>query len=382
MKIVIIGSAGIPARYGGFETMAHHLATRFSVEHEVHVYCSNKIYKKEERTGKYEDVILHHVPLNANGMSSIPYDLYCILHALTYADTFIILGVSGAMFLPFVRLFNNKQIITSVDGLEWKRNKWSKPTRWMLKFFERMAVRFSHAVIADNLAIQEYIEEEYGVEAELIEYGADHVQRVMPSPVEFVAYPFLKEPYAFTVCRIEPENNIHIILDAFTELTLPIIIVGNWNASDYGKQLRIKYSKYENIQLLHPIYQQRALDVIRSNAYLYMHGHSAGGTNPSLIEAMHLNLPVFAFDVSFNRATTENAAFYFSDAASLANLVKLTNAADIQSNRAQMLNIAMRRYNWSRIANKFNALFQPELQTIPVSIETAVAWEPSKQSAA
>jgi len=382
MKIAIIGSAGIPARYGGFETMAHHLATRFSVEHEVHVYCSNKIYKKEERTGKYEDVILHHVPLNANGICSIPYDLYCILHALIYADTLIVLGVSGAMFLPLVRLFPQKQIITSVDGLEWKRNKWSKPTRLMLKFFERMAVKFSHHIIADNLAIQEYIEAEYGVNAELIEYGADHVQRVLPSPVEFVAYPFLKEQYAFTVCRIEPENNIHVILDAFTQLRLPLIIVGNWNASEYGKQLKSNYSKYENIQLLNPIYQQRALDVIRSNAYLYMHGHSAGGTNPSLIEAMHLNLPVFAFDVSFNRATTENAAFYFSDAETLASLIQLTNTADIQNNRAQMLSIAMRRYNWSRIANKFNALFQPEFETIPAQTETAITWEPSKQTAA
>jgi len=252
----------------------------------------------------------------------------------------------------------------------------------MLKFFERMAVKFSHHIIADNLAIQEYIAAEYGVNAELIEYGADHVQRVLPSPVEFVAYPFLKEQYAFTVCRIEPENNIHVILDAFTQLSLPLIIVGNWNASEYGKQLKSNYSKYENILLLNPIYQQRALDVVRSNAYLYMHGHSAGGTNPSLIEAMHLNLPVFAFDVSFNRATTENAAFYFSDAETLASLIQLTNTADIQNNRAQMLSIAMRRYNWSRIANKFNALFQPELQTIPAQGQTAVTWEPSKQSAA
>jgi glycosyltransferase involved in cell wall biosynthesis len=382
MKIAIIGSAGIPARYGGFETMTHQLATRFSVEHEVHVYCSNKIYRKEERTGKFEDVILHHVPLKINGMSSILYDLYCILHALVYADTLIVLGVSGAMFLPIVRMFPNKQIITSLDGLEWKRNKWLKPTRWMLKFFERMAVRFSHSVIADNTAIQDYIKVEYNLEAQLIEYGADHVQRVLPSPVEFIAYPFLKEPYAFTVCRIEPENNIHIILDAFTELSLPLIIVGNWNSSKYGRQLKFKYSKFQNIQLLHPIYQQRALDVIRSNAYLYIHGHSAGGTNPSLIEAMYLNLPVFAFDVSFNRATTENAAFYFSDAPALTKLIRLANATDIQSNRAQMLSIATRRYNWSRIANKFNALFKPELQTRPVQPKTTVTLETSKHSAA
>lgn len=382
MKIAIIGSDGISTRYGGYENLAHHLATRFSVEHEVHVYCSNKFYNKKERTDKYEDVILHHVPLNANGMSFIPYDLYCIFHALIYADTFIIFGISGALFLPFVRLFSNKQVITSIDCLEWKRIKWSKPTKWMLKFFERMVVRFSHVVIADNLAIQEYIEEEYGVEAELIEYGADHVQRVMPSPVEFIAYPFLKETYAFSVCRIEPENNIHVILDAFIGLSLPLIIVGNWNASEYGRQLKHKYSKFENIQLLQPIFQQRVLDVIRSNAYLYMHGHSEGGTNLSLIEAMHLNLPIFAFDVSYNRATTENAAFYFSDATTLSNLIKSTNVADIQSNRAQMLNIAMRRYNWSRIANKYSSLLKPEILTIPVSSETTLLCDSSKQTAA
>jgi glycosyltransferase involved in cell wall biosynthesis len=134
--------------------------------------------------------------------------------------------------------------------------------------------------------------------------------------------------------------------------------------------------------LLHPIAEQRALDVVRSNAYLYMHGNSAGGTNPSLIEAMYLNLPVFAFDVSYNRATTENAAFYFSDADTLSALIQLSNTADIRKNRSQMLNIAMRRYNWSKIANKFSALFQPETQVIPCQPKTVLDWELSNQNAA
>jgi glycosyltransferase involved in cell wall biosynthesis len=382
MKIAIIGSAEIPSRCGGFETMAYQLATRFSVEHEVHVYCNNKIYKKEARIGEFEDVFLHHVAFNAKGIGSIPYDLYCIFHALNYADTIIVLGVSGAIFLPLVRLFKNKKIITSVSGLEWKRRKWSRPKRWKLKLFERLAVRFSHSIIADNLAIQEYLGEEYGIDAELIEYGADHVQRVIPSYLEFVAYPFLIDKYAFTVCRIEPENNVHIILEAFTKINIPLVIVGNWNANNYGRLLKKKYSKYQNIQLLHPIAEQRALDVVRSNAYLYMHGNSAGGTNPSLIEAMYLNLPVFAFDVSYNRATTENAAFYFSDADTLSALIQLSNTADIRKNRSQMLNIAMRRYNWSKIANKFCALFKPETQVIPCQPKTVLDWELSNQNAA
>jgi glycosyltransferase involved in cell wall biosynthesis len=116
-------------------------------------------------------------------------------------------------------------------------------------------------------------------------------------------------PYACKVCRIEPENNVHVVLDAFSKLPRhTLVFIGNWNNSEYGRALREKYKDNTNMHLLDPIYDQRTLDVIRGNCFLYIHGHSAGGTNPSLVEAMYLGLPVIAFDVSYNRTTTDNSS--------------------------------------------------------------------------
>ena len=127
-------------------------------------------------------------------------------------------------------------------------------------------------------------------------------------------FPFLSENYAFKVCRIEPENNVHLILEAFYKYPLlNIVLVGNWNNSVYGKQLKLQFESFENIYLLEPIYDQNILNQLRSNCYLYIHGHSAGGTNPSLVEAMYLELPIIAYDINYNRETTSNKALYFKD---------------------------------------------------------------------
>ena len=116
------------------------------------------------------------------------------------------------------------------------------------------------------------------------------------------------------VCRIEPENNVHVVLKAFAQLPeKTFVMVGNWNNSEYGKSMKADYGNYSNIHLLDPIYDQVKLDKLRSNCLVYIHGHSAGGTNPSLVEAMYLGRPVIAFDVSYNCVTTENKALYFKN---------------------------------------------------------------------
>ncbi len=358
-KVAIIGTAGVPARYGGFETLAHHLVNNLNEQYDLTVYCSNKYYSKQERVPTWNKARLVHLPLNANGMQSIIYDMVSIIHALFYADTLLILGVSGGIVLPLVKLFTRKKIIVNIDGLEWRRDKWNKYTKWFLHLSEKLAVKYSDADITDNAAIKRYTAIQYKTLSHLIEYGADHCEKQAINIPAVVKYPFLHEPYAFKVCRIEPENNIHLVLEAFVQLPHQnMVVVGNWKNSAYGVELKNKYSAFKNLFLLDPIYNQKELNILRSNCSVYIHGHSAGGTNPSLVEAMYLELPVIAFDVSYNRATTENSCLYFKDANELIQVIQQTDKANLKAIGSQLLQIAKRRYTWKVIADKYAYLIE------------------------
>lgn len=357
-RIAIIGSAGVPSKYGGFETLAHHLVTHLADKHEISVYCSKHLYQESDRKQHWKGAKLIYLPLNANGIQSVPYDVLSILHALIYADTLLILGVSGCFILPFIKLFFGQKIIVNIDGIEWKRDKWQGFAKLFLKFSEKIAVKFADVVVTDNLGIQEYVQKEYNKESSLIAYGADHVIQNYALKREFTdLYPFLSEEYAFKVCRIEPENNVHLILNAFSKIPDKIlVIVGNWEISDYGKKLKEEYSKFKNIYLYNPIYNQRILDLIRSNCNLYVHGHSAGGTNPSLVEAMYLGLPIFAFDVNYNVKTTEGKALYFSDESDLIETIQSVSFYSLKSYGSEMQEIAKRRYTWANIASSYEEI--------------------------
>jgi glycosyltransferase involved in cell wall biosynthesis len=363
-KIAIIGTVGIPAKYGGFETLAEHLVRHMSDEYEVSVYCTKKKYPVRERKKTYLGARLIWLPFDANGISSILYDIWSIFHAVFYADVLLVLGVSGGLALPFVRRLTNRKIIVSIDGIEWKRNKWSRLAKCYLWWAEKTAVKYSHADISDNESIQDYTAFRYKTLSNIIEYGADHVQPVKINSEHIVQYPFLQFHYAFKVCRIEPENNIHIVLEAFgSGLGLPLVIVGNWDNSEYGRQLKEKYASNSHILLMDPVYEQTRLDLMRSNATVYLHGHSAGGTNPALVEAMSLGLPVMAFRVTYNLTTTENKAWYFSNVDELRTLVLGMQAAGLHQNAMAMKEIAGRRYTWKIIASKYSNLVNQVLVT-------------------
>jgi hypothetical protein len=174
-KISIIGTAGIPAKYGGFETLAENLVTHNLSQVQYTVFCSAKLYPQKQET--YQGAELKYINMSANGMSSIFYDFICMLCSLR-SEVMLILGVSGAIFLPLIRLLYCGKIITNVDGIDWKRNKWNLLTRLFLRVSERVAVTFSDVVIGDNQGILDYIMHEYHKTAVLIEYGADHVSIV------------------------------------------------------------------------------------------------------------------------------------------------------------------------------------------------------------
>lgn len=358
-KIAIIGTVGVPAHYGGFETLVENIiGDNCSSPNIIYtIYCSSKSYTDHKIS--YKNAILKYIPLEANGIQSILYDIISLFAASKHNDTIVILGVSGCCILPFYRLFYSKKLIINIDGLEHKRNKWGKWTKKFLKFSERMAINYGNIIITDNAGIQQYVKEEYQKESILIAYGGDHV---ITHPSEEMTKQILHKyeleniQYSFSVCRIEPENNIHLILAAFSQTTQKLVFIGNWEKSEYGKQLLTKYQAYNNIKLLSPIYDLNILNILRSNCLFYIHGHSAGGTNPSLVEAMFFKKPIIAFDVIYNRETTNNQANYFSNEKELISLIEKPYYL-YKNNAIAMYNIANSQYKWKTISQKYEALY-------------------------
>lgn len=357
-QIAIIGIQGVPAQYGGFESLMENIIGE-NCSSDIHytIFCSSKDYV--ERRTTYKGASLKYIPLHANGMQSTPYDIWSMLRTIRGYDVVVILGVSGCLFLPVFRLLYWKRVIVNIDGLEHRREKWGRFAKWFLRQSEAMAVRCASVVVADNKAIQDYVRETYGKDSALIAYGGDHTQCQVPSERQetiLKRYHLTRARYGLTVCRIEPENNCHLTLEAFARSGKRLVFVGNWEHSAYGRELRSRYAAYPHISMVDPVYDLSVLFALRNNCRYYLHGHSAGGTNPSLVEAMFFGKPILAYDVVYNRETTENRADYFRTAEELSGLLK--NEEWMAGKGEAMLAIAERRYRWKTIARQYEALYR------------------------
>lgn len=353
LKVAVLGIVGIPSRYGGFETLAENIVyyhARAKLNLSLTVWCSGKgITDYPER---FQSAKLRYVSLRANGVQSIFFDAVCLWQAIRSGhDRILLLGVSGALALPLIRIFSRRaRIVTNIDGIEWKREKWNKIARMVLRLSERAAVRFSHEIIADNQAIADYVHVTYGVHCHVITYGGDHALEHTANAEKHVELP---KQYALALCRIEPENNVHLILDAFDKVGRPLVFVGNWNNSAYGRDLKARYVNHPNLYLLDPVYEPNELYALRARSSVYVHGHSAGGTNPSLVEMMHFGVPVLAHGCDFNRHTTENKALYFETSEELAILAKELDIGIHTLVGSAMREIAQRRYTWDQIGKAY-----------------------------
>jgi glycosyltransferase involved in cell wall biosynthesis len=351
-QIAILGTVGLPARYGGFETLADELVRGASMRAQSHcltVWCSAP-QAGANRPDKFQGARLRYLPLRANGAQSIPYDALSLWQAARSGHaTALLLGVSGASALPLIRATSRMRIITHLDGLEWQRPKWGRVARRILERSEAMAVRWSHAVVADNPEIAAHVRARYGVEAVQIAYGHERAQAVPPADICDLALP---PSYALALARAEPENNLETILAAFATLPPrpPLVMIANWQATPHGRALRARFGDHPHIRLLDAEYDAGRLHAIRARATLYIHGHSAGGTNPSLVEMMGFGLPVAAWDCGFNRATTDNAAAYFDSPDALRALIPVLSDPRLAHGMgAEMRAIARRRYRWADV---------------------------------
>ncbi len=351
INVAIIGTVGVPASYGGFETLAENLVVHNRDDRVRYtVYCSRRAYS--ERPGEFCGARLRYVGFRPNGWQSVIYDAVSIFRALRHEDMVVAFGVSGAVALPFAKLFSRKKIVVHTDGIEHRREKWNRVARWYLKLSEALAVRFADAVVVDNQAVADYIRGEYGIESPLVEFGGDNsvFDDVADEEGILSAYGVRAGEYAVAICRIEPENNPEMILEAFRRCGRRLLFIGNWRSTQLGVSLSERYGNVPNIVMAPAVYDKETVYVLRKCASVYVHGHSAGGTNPSLVEAMYLGLPVVAFDVVFNRQTTEGHAMYFKSVDELVNILGGEAYGDMG---AVMREVAERRYKWDLIVDKF-----------------------------
>lgn len=356
--VAIIGIQGVPAKYGGFETLVENIIGKNCANTVKYtIFCSSKDYAVRRK--EYKDATLKYIPLHANGMQSTPYDIIGMMRTLWGYDAVVILGVSGCLFLPVYRLFYHKKLIINIDGLEHRRAKWGKFAKWMLKKSCDYAVRWADVVVADNQGIRDYVKETYGKDSVLIAYGGDHVMRntsMEQQKAVLEKYHLQEKKYAITICRIEPENNSRIILQAFEDSEKELVFVGNWSRNEYSRDLKEHYGQLPNIHLIESLYDLDELYALRSQCSFYLHGHSAGGTNPSLVEAMFFGKPILAYDVVYNRETTQGKAHYFRNVEELKKLIRIDDSEQEKNGKA-MHEIARREYVWTKIARQYESLY-------------------------
>jgi glycosyltransferase involved in cell wall biosynthesis len=327
IAVAFIGSAGIPNRYGGFEAFLEHCAPTLAERTQaVLVTCDKFLYSHEEKY--FRGVIRQFIPIRANGAWSILHDLVAFLAVFPRANVVVVLGVSGGIWFPLFRLLCDaagKKLIVNVDGLEWRREKHRAIARFLLRGLDWVAQKFAHKVIYDNAALESYLSKSARSKSREIAYSGDHVMR-FPSASRIA-------DSALTVCRIEPENNIEMLIQGAIASSLALYtIVGNWDASRYGQDLKAKYGANRRLRLMRPVYDLEILGKMRETCSVYLHGHSVGGTNPSLVEMLFYDCQIICHDNKFNRATAGHGARYFSDLQSL--IAQIEDASSAVASRS------------------------------------------------
>lgn len=356
-KIHIVGTHGVPAKYGGFETLADFLCQNLKDDFEFTVYCNALKYPIKEK--EYYGAKLKYLSLEANGFKGIFYDLITYVQALFSADVILYLSPVGSGFMTPLKYLTGKKVIVNHGGLnEWEREKLNILQKIWAKFNHRMASKFADVNIADNILYQKSLKDTFNADSVIIRYGGDHVSKISPNTTPFAEkYPFVKDNYAVSVSRAQLDNNIHLVLEAFENFdSYKIVLISNWSVSKYGIDLKAKYINHPNMILLDAIYDKDELDYLRGNALVYIHSHSRCGTAPSLVEAMCLKNAIISYDVPTNRETTQNEAIFFSTSGDLNVALQKISLIDLESNKQKMFDIANKKYTWKSIANEYSEL--------------------------
>jgi len=349
LSIAILGSRGIPNRYGGYEACAQELGIKLVERgHEVTVYCgSDHPVKDEWWHGIRRKIVLN--PENKMGTAGqFIYDLNCNLHSRR-KNFDIILHLGYTSDSIWYWLWPKKSIhLVNMDGQEWNRSKYNPKVRRFLKYAERLATKRSKYLIADSHPIEKYLAEKYENPIRYIAYGADIPHSVPVSGPEMLG--LKSKEYDLMIARMEPENNIEMAIEAKL-----LVIIGNSN--NYKKHLLKKYGNKKQIKFVDAVYDPEQVNSLRYHSRYYLHGHSVGGTNPSLLEAMACSCVIFAHQNPFNKAVLGNDAFFFNSKITLIDAFQIPFSTVYPVWVSNNLEKIKHHYNWNIITEQYERLF-------------------------
>lgn len=364
MRLGIMGTRGIPNNYGGFEQFAEYLSHGLVKKgHEVFVYNSHT-HPYKENTWNGVTIIHKQDPEDRIGTAGqFIYDLNCIIDSRKRKfDALLNLGYTSSSVWGF--LFPRKTVvITNMDGLEWKRTKYNPSVRKFLMYAEKLAVHHSDVLIADSVGIQNYLKEKYAIASDYIPYGANIFHS--PDAERLTEFGVSPKGYNLLIARMEPENNIEVILDGIhsSSTEIPFLVIGNYK-NKFGMQLVEKFGNDKRIRFMGPIYDSDIINNLRYFSNLYFHGHSVGGTNPSLLEAMGSGALIAAHNNEFNRYVLREDGFYFSDSEGVKQLVQQN---DLRTNNtfrtANNFEKIKNEYSWDTIVEQYEQMLLTSIKT-------------------
>lgn len=355
MHIALMGTRGVPPQYGGFETAVDEIGSRLvGAGHRVTVYCRNP----GQTLKKYKGMELVNLPaLRARATETLSHTALSAVHALFRGrpEVAFLFNAANVPFVPILR-GGGIPVAVHLDGLESDRGKWSGLGARYYSAAEAWSVRWADAVIADARAIADHVDEQYGKASRFIPYGAPLVSPGWARVVELGLTP---RGYHLVVARFEPENHVDMIVQGYvqSDAKAPLIVVG---AAPYNDDYtrRVRHAADDRVRFLGAVWDQELLDELYAWSTSYLHGHSVGGTNPSLLRAMGAGAAVLAFDVVFNREVTDDHALFFTDSDAVARLVEQVEAdpAKAEARGEDGRCHVSTAYRWDDVATKYERL--------------------------
>lgn len=352
----MIGTRGVPAKYGGFETAIDEIGSRLvKMGHEIVVYC-----RGQDRSSEYMGMKRVTLPaLRHPVLETLSHTGLSVAHLLAHrSDVALVFNAANALFLPALRAAGIP-VAVHVDGLEWKRGKWGPNGRRYYLASERLAVAWADELIADAVGIQDYYRERYAAESLFIAYGAPiqldcQVSRLVEIGLE-------PRGYHLVVARIEPENHVDLILEGYrrSNAQKPLVVVGSVPyTSAHERRVRELADVDPRVRLLGGIWDSSLLDALYAGSASYLHGHSVGGTNPSLLRAMGAGANVLAWDVNFNREVLADTGRFFDGPGQLAELLAATEDAPDEGRErgSRARHRAAIAYQWDNVAEEYERL--------------------------